>query len=84
MVKARFGQHWRGKYYPKNEVMPASESQTDALVECGRGYYGVELTEPITPEITSKNTKTEIMAYLDGDGIEYDPELTKAQLLELL
>lgn len=78
MVKARFGQHWRGTYYPKNVTIPATEKQELALVKCGRAYYDV------TPEITSKNTKTEIMAHLDSDGIEYDPDLTKAQLLEIL
>jgi len=76
MVKASFSQHWRGSYYPKGEPIPASEEQAERLVRCGQAYV-----EADTP--TTANTKAEIMAYLEADGINFDPSLTKAQLLEL-
>jgi len=76
MVKASFGQFWRGSYYKKGEAMPATGKQAERLVKCGRAY--TELDRP-----TDRNTIAQIKEYLDKDGVSYDASLTKAELLEL-
>jgi hypothetical protein len=85
MVRATFSQHWRGSEYAKDELIPADEKQEVALVKCGRAYY--DIPDPITPDMrtipTMDNTKSEIMVYLEADGIEFDKTLTKSELLEL-
>lgn len=34
--------------------------------------------------VTSENTKNEIMEYLDSKGVDYSPQMKKAELLELV
>jgi hypothetical protein len=87
MVKSKFSQHWRGSYYNAGDAMPADEKQSKRLLDAGLAYesYEPEVLDILEETIpTMENTKSEIMAYLDSDGIEYDPTLTKSQLLELV
>ena len=89
MVKSKFSQHWRGSYYNAGDAMPADEKQSKRLLDAGLAYESYEpvedaLEENVLEIPTMENTKSEIMAYLDSDGIEYDPTLTKSQLLELV
>lgn len=74
MIRAKFGQFWRGNYYEKGEVMPANEWQAEELVKCGRAYL----------DVTTPETKKQIMERLDALGIAYDKSMTKAELIECL
>jgi hypothetical protein len=92
MVKFKFSQYWRGSYYNAGDSIPADEKQSKRLLDAGLAYEVFESAEQVEDVLeesvleipTMENTKSEIMAYLDSDGIEYDPTLTKSQLLELV
>jgi hypothetical protein len=53
------------------------ETLTD---EDGNEYQSEVIPKPVS----SDNTKAEIQAYLDEQGIEYQSSMTKAELLELI
>lgn len=86
-IRAKFGHERKGKKFERDEVIDVlSEDEKVEAVANGLAYYdkpkvrvyGNEVDKP-----TSDNLKSEIIAYLEEQEIEHDPNLTKAELLEL-
>ena len=73
-----------GKYFAHEGVLVDSVEDItvwETLVdEDGNEYQSEVIPKPVS----ESNTKAEIQAYLDGQGIEYPASATKAELLELV
>lgn len=82
MIYATKHEWFKGEVVKKDHPYPdISEAEQERLIRLGLAYrVEPEGIEPERPDMS--NTKAEIRAYLDEQGIEYGDE-TKAELLEL-
>lgn len=69
---------WKGERVYHHDPVEGTGKEKQALMDCGQAYSD----KPIYP--TMDNTKKEIEAWLDANGIEYDEYATKAELIECL
>lgn len=77
--------HKDHKPYRKNTYSWVKEKEAEFLIREGYGKeYDPVAKKVIGVPVTMKNTKKEIEAYLDEQGIEISETATKAELLELV
>ncbi len=87
-IRAKFGHSRKGKKFERNEVIDnLTKAEQEEAVLNGLAYYDKPKTEIVygneVDKPTSENLKAEIISYLEEQGIEHDPNVTKSELLEL-
>lgn len=79
MIRHSTGRWYHGKRVYPGDPVEGTEAQKQTLIDCNQAYEDGDLDKP-----SMDNTKKEIEAWLDQEGIEYDEYATKSELLELI
>lgn len=77
MIRHSTTRIFNGKRVSRSDAVEGTAKQKQDLLECGQAYEDV--TKP-----DSNSLKSEIVAYLEENDIEFDSTATKAELIELI
>lgn len=81
MIRAKFGHSRYGKVFQRgDEIDNLTEAERVEAVYNGLAYYDSPKVE-FSPSMDYK--KDEIQEYLTNQGIEFDDDMTKSELIEL-
>lgn len=72
---------WKGERVWPDDPVEGTKREKERLMSVDQAY---DDSKPTADKPTAENTKAEIKQYLDDNGIDYDSDALKDELLELV